>query len=253
MEKLFFELHVTKFLFYGDALLHYLKIFESNSIDFIKYGSVEKTENEYKIIYWKEMLKILTEEDSLFIKAKKNNFLHAIKYHGKGLVALNFYFNVNVNNKKQITSILNLIFSICENFNILFGFGCSRNEFDHKHKVTTVFPNGLSKWGHKGVSIKNFYEYISGIYWVTILGNILVEFFQNDKILSLPECEKKLTKDGQFIIILNGGPFYEFEKRDAQANKIVNQLGSEYFWNKDKGGGVPVPPFLATLLSLDVS
>lgn len=152
--------------------------------------------------------------------------------------------------KEQVESLLQFIEIFSRNNQILYGYICTRDEFDEKHRVLTessVSWKGVSKW--------DFLEYAPGLHWYTIIGKELKEAIGSEKFESLEGVKYRTLSDGSIAFHLDQ-PIKptDYKIRHADLEKLEGMIGSQYFFSMSKDGfKISHPePYKQFLLSLEI-
>src|SRR5204862_5766600 len=120
----------------------------------------------------------------LFVRGGKDSFLGFFKQQPGNLSTWNFWLDVRAMRGRKVERWLEWFFRLCSELPILYGFGCSEAEYDAKHRYVKVVPGVGRASGAVGVSIAEFYQYLPGLYWLTIFGPELAQAFGQSKLIT---------------------------------------------------------------------
>lgn len=115
-----------------------------------------------------------------------------------------------ITDPELINPIHDIWLTLCQHFNALFGYG----EYD---------VIGMEKDGH-GIG-----RCLPRLHWLTYLGDPYVKAFGLDASSSIPNCKLTHLPTGA-LLELQGDPL-ELRPPNETERQIIQQLGSDYFWN----------------------
>ncbi len=130
---------------------------------------------------------------------------------------------------------LEWLFELCAELGALYGFGCTLDEYEAKHSTSRALKGGGSAKGAKGVSIRDFFRFLPGIYWLTIFGPELVRAFGAERITGLPGVRTETIGEDQIAMILDEPPVPEdMEGRLGREAELAEALGAEFFFDRER-------------------
>jgi hypothetical protein len=209
-----------------------------------RYDVVENAEIPFDEGAFETAAQLYEREGTLFVQGSRDSFLASFSRQTARLSTWNFYLNVKALDGKRGEDWLSWAFDLCRVLPILFGYGCSAEEHDAKHKVKRVLQSGGRVTAWVGNSVSEFTEYLPGIYWLTIFGTTLVKHFGRDRLTSLPSTTASEIGAEQIAVRLKEPTIAS--NRDERLRReamIAEQLGSSFFFDRNLVGTTfrPVP------------
>ena len=198
-----------------------------------RYDSVERARKPFAPELSDDAVSLYSREGTLFVRGDKDGFLAFFSRERNGLSLWRFYLNASAVQGKKRDLWIKWMFDLCETFPVLYGMGCSAVEYDAKHLALENFPDGGRMRKTYGVSIQEFFQYLPGVYWLTIFGKELgLAFKSRWQLLDSISIVKFLAQD-QVAVQVNGSVFTEdMDKRLLLERKIADLLGGEFFFDR---------------------
>lgn len=110
---------------------------------------------------------------------------------------------------------------------LIYGAAAPKEEWSTKHWLVKRRPGGRKSRKKAGLELK---ESLPGIYWFTIFGEELVEFFGREKIESLPVSHVFDLGQNGIGVLRRDFPFTP-ENDLCHDHEIMARLGSQYFFD----------------------
>lgn len=142
-----------------------------------------------------------------------------------------------VNSSKKITEdffkeIIEFITLFNAAHTIIYGFMTSDKEYKYLHEDIVYYDDGSRVDGMAGVSMKEFSEFLPGIYWFNIFGKELSESLDIRKVKSIPNAVySKIGREAVAFYLNEPIDVETMEIRGPKLYGIAKYLGAEYFFN----------------------
>lgn len=207
-----------------------LKILSNQFLKFTKFGRTEPLKNKIDL----ESLEAISElyEDDLSIILGGNKYT---SFSGdawpNGFLLLGGVFELKKKEVNDIHNLFEFVNAFSNNESLLYGYVCSEDEYDDKHKVVDEYSHS---W--KGVSTWDYEEFLPGVHWYTIFGKELVNAIGKEKFECLKNVSFVDVGDESLAFHLNT-PIDKLEDRQKELIEIEKQLGESYFFGKEKEEG----------------
>ncbi|EDX71720.1 hypothetical protein MC7420_2386 [Coleofasciculus chthonoplastes PCC 7420] len=202
-----------------------------------RYDSVERAKISFSPDAVESAAQLYQNEGLLFVRGKKDGFLGVFSDQLHGLSKWDIWLNVSAMQGKKRKRWLNWIFSLCGELPVLYGGGFPMEEYDAKHTNVKKLPGGGRISGTIGVSILEFYQYLPGLYWLTIFGTELVRAFGESKLLALPKVESFSLDSHQVAICLNEPVLPDnMEQRLHSESQLADLVGAQFFFDRNRTG-----------------
>jgi len=200
-----------------------------------RFGAVERPKTPFEPNSVEVAAQIFRDEGMLFVRGKKDGFLGFFQQQPKGLSTWRIYLNSRAMESSKRDRWLTWLFNLCEQLPVLFGYGCTIEEYDAKHTYVQMYDNGGTATGAIGVAVRNFYQYLPGLYWLTVFGPELVEAFGRSKLEALPDVEVVTIGSNQIAIRL-AEPIVpdNMGHRLHMESQLAAMLGEEFFFDRHK-------------------
>jgi hypothetical protein len=146
---------------------------------------------------------------------------------------------------------LEWIVALCDAVPMLFGFACALADHDRKHAVVTEYIQGR-RHGSTGSSRPELYEFLPGVYWLTLLGPQLAAALDVARAAALPGVTVRELAHGQRAIVAGDSPFDDNAARREHERAIAAALGDDFFFDRDRTDRTlhAVPAFADALAQL---
>lgn len=166
----------------------------------------------------------------IFIKGDKFKFLARFNWSKSIISTWQIYLaEVFFSQPSHTEKFIQFITELCTHFNIIYGGASPDEDWDAKHWLISELPDGGSYHKKLGLSLE---KCLPGIYWLTIFGKELVEFFGREKIHSLPFYRVTDLDNGGILIVLREKPFdSSLSERLRHDSEVMEFLGYEYFFD----------------------
>lgn len=195
-----------------------------------KFDYKEPLKKHLTIDSFDEVSDMFNNYSNLILKGKDKSSI-SVKQYREGVVLWMGYADINEDTlNEDLNDVITLLECLAENNQMLFGKICTVDEHDAKHKVTTEHS-----YGWEGTSINDFLEYLPGIYWYTIFGKELVWAIGEKKMLNISNVVYTNPGDGCIGFYLNETINADnYDKRIETENAIVQEIGRDFFFNKNE-------------------
>lgn len=204
-----------------------------------KYGVYEPLKHVYKSGKNKEAVEMLTGYDvarsgDILLKGKRNKFLCGIKWcEGGRIMEWTFWLGDIILKKDDLQRhFFQFITDISLKYNIISGGIAVEEEWKNKHWKITKYSDGGESHSKIGLDWEG---YLTGLYWTTILGERLYNFFSinnNNKYID-PYIIDNTNKVK--LLMLDKTPFnFKSNERLQKEKLLMKQLGEKYFFDINK-------------------
>lgn len=198
-----------------------------------KFDSVERAKFEFTAQGYDEASKIYRDEGMLFVRGSKDSFTAMFMGVPGGWAVWNFWWDVKAMTNKKKERWLDWVFRLCRDLPVYYGFGCSVEEFDAKHTSVESVPGGHST-GSVGAAAKDFYNFLPGLYWLTVFGPELVDHF-GSKLNLLPNVKSVSLDSSQCAIVLDEPVIPDdMNRRLGVEAELSGLLGEQYFFDRNR-------------------
>ncbi|WP_334416724.1 MULTISPECIES: hypothetical protein [unclassified Bradyrhizobium] len=218
-----------------------------------RYGSVERAKTPFAAKAFDAARQEYEDERRLFVRGEKNGFVASFSRRREGWSNWDIWMNIRELQGSKMQPWLDWFFRLCNEFSVLYGFGCSVSEHDAKHLRVRRTPTGGAATGAVGAASQEFLRYLPGLYWLTILGPELTKAFGAEKINSLPGVRVFQLKSQQIAICLDEPVVpKDMDGRLQKERKLADILGAQYFFDRNRADLKfgQVPELLQTLEKL---
>lgn len=196
-----------------------------------RFDSVERTKIDFDQESYDRASEIYGTEGMLFVRGSKDNFTAMFMRQHGGWGIWNFWWDVKAMTQRKRDLWLEWLFQLCRELPVFYGFGCSVAEFDEKHTSVETVPGG-SVTRTIGVSAANFYEFLPGLYWLTIFGAKLAGHFDT-RLESLPHARSvRLGSAGIAVILDDAVVPQDMGERLRVQSELSDLLGTAYFFDR---------------------
>lgn len=231
-EQFVFKLYTLHTLDQQDTLAKLWDLLQDDLIDPVRFDGVERARRVFSKDSVADALEIFQDRGSLFVKGNKDKFLAHFSSFPAGINLWEFYVDTKSMAKKKADLWMQWVASLCREFPVLFGLGCSESEFFSKHSMVRSLPGGGRVTEFVGASIKDFRAFLPGVYWLNIYGQDIVAFFGAEKIKSIPGITLPTLDDRLALFHLaDQSPVADALSRQAAERIIARTLGEEYFFD----------------------
>lgn len=202
----------------------------------LRYDSVERA----KIPFSRDAIDSATELYQnyrlLFVRGGKDNFLAVFSEETPSLSKWTFWLDVRSMRGEKAKYWLEWLFHLCGELPILYGFACSTEEYDAKHTTVEILPDALGyATSTVGVSTAEFYQYLPGLYWLSIFGPELVQEFGKSRLLMLPGVKSFAIGSMQVAIWFDEPVLPEKKELRLKAEShIADLIGPQFFFDRNR-------------------
>jgi hypothetical protein len=200
-----------------------------------KYDSSEQTRKEFRPDAVADAAELYENRRYLFVRGASADFLAQFNRARDPLSAWTMWLDATALEGERADDWLQWLFRVCGEFPVLFGLGSTEEEQSAKHANVQATDRGGVVRGARGISINEFFQYLPGLYWLTIFGPELVRAFGEDKLSALPGVRVHEIGSGQIAIELDEPP--ETDDLDARLEKeadLADRLGAEFFFDRNR-------------------
>jgi|SRR6476661_34523 len=211
------------------------RLLEDPIVSAKRYDSVERAKIPFHSNAVESAIQLYQNDGFLFVRGEKDGFLGVFSRQTQELSTWDIWLNVGAMQGKKQKQWLDWIFCLCGQLPVLYGGGFSAAEYDSKHAHVKQLPGGGRISGTIGVSILEFYQYLPGLYWLTIFGKELVQAFGESKLMVLPNVQAFSLNSQQVAICLNEPVIPDnMEQRLQTESRLADILGAKYFFDRNK-------------------
>jgi hypothetical protein len=211
---------------------------DSDLVQPTKFDSVERARREFRADAVTEAAELFDRDLHLFVRGAKDDFLAVFTRPRPNLSIWTLWLDEEAMQGDRGEEWLAWLFELCEELPVLFGFGCTEDEYEAKHATKRVTEGGGLVTGGKGASISAFFKYLPGLYWLAIFGPELVRGFGAHELEALPGVRVHRVGSDQIAIQLDEPPVPEdMDARLQKEAELAKQLGSEFFFDRERDPG----------------
>lgn len=182
-----------------------------------------------------EAARLYKNQSALFVEGGRDDFLAVFDRQRRGLATWTFWLDARAMRGGRERDWLRWLYRLCGELPALYGFGCSVTEYHAKHRSVQVLDGGGTITGAVGMSIAEFWQYLPGVYWLTIFGAELVQAFGKEKLTSPPGVEATELGAGQLAIRLDEPVVPDdMGERLKKERQIADILGPTFFFDRNR-------------------
>ncbi|MFB7852170.1 hypothetical protein ACFC34_34880 [Streptomyces sp. NPDC056053] len=201
-----------------------------------RFDSVERARIEYSPRASKTAREIYSTEGVLFVRGAKNSFKAMFSQLNETLAKWTFWWSLDSMTGPSGEKWLNWLYRLSGKLPPYYGFACSVDEYEAKHKVVEADEAG-SSIQMSGVSSADFQRFLPGIYWLTIFGKDLADHF-DPELHSLPEARRVRIPPSQVAVLLDSPVVPEsMDERLRTEARLAKILGAQYFFDHARAEG----------------
>ncbi len=202
-----------------------------------RYDAVERARKPFEVAAYEEAATLYGDEGVLFVRGDKDGFLAFFSRERHGLSTWRIYLNAGAVKGKRRDLWLQWLYDLCEAFPILYGYGCSVEEYEAKHLVVTELPGGGRSQKSLGISTREFYQYLPGVYWLTLFGRELHRAFESHWQSVDDLADVRFLEREQVAVRLEAPVFAEdMSQRLMIEREIADVLGAQFFFERSRVG-----------------
>ena len=170
----------------------------------------------------------------LLVGAQAKRFHGSLLRHVEGLNWLQFSVAASLWRAEWVDWLLRLT----ADTPVLFASICSAAENEAKHATRRALPGAGSARGWIGATYRDFYRFLPGIYWITLLGSEAASGLDLDAARACPAVEITELVQGQVMLRFSSDPFAETDLpgRLIAEQRVATALGDTYFFDRDRTG-----------------
>ncbi len=188
-------------------------------------------------------------EGTLFLQANKKEITYVFNYFFDKLITLDIYLKGR--DKKVENLFIRFVIDFCKEFQVLFSFIATQEEFDSKNYFTEHNQPGESS-EYLGLDLDSG---LPGVYWFTFFSESLYQSLQIGDIEKINIC--KLKNNGGYIQF-GKSPYDNEAESQSKIKKVIEQIGADYFFDinqpfEHKRSPRPIEVLLQQKLKLDPS
>lgn len=215
-----------------------------------RFDSVERAKIPFRHDAAEDAARLYEDDRMLFVKGRKDKFNAMFKPQPGGPAKWYFGLDLKVMEGEKAERWLEWFFRLCGELPVLYGLGCSVAEYETKHQRVRTYPDGSTSTGAVGISTAEFWQYLPGLYWLTIFGAELVRTFGAARLESLPGVKVYESSAGQMGIRIDEPVVpADMNRRLEKETQLADALGAQYFFDRNRTGVQfqPVPALLEAL------
>jgi hypothetical protein len=197
-----------------------------------RYDTIERAKITFGRSAYREASRMYGGQRMLFVRGAKDSFLAMFMQQHGGWATWNFWWDAKAMTRRH-DAWVEWLLNLCRKLPPFFGLGCSVAEYDAKHTLVETVPGGTAT-SEKGTSSANFYEYLPGLYWLSIFGPQLTDHF-GIRLQSLPNTNLFTLNSAGVAVLLDEPAIPEDmnERLQTEAD-LAELLGSKYFFDRNK-------------------
>jgi hypothetical protein len=200
-----------------------------------KFDSVERARREFSADAVSEAAELFDRDLHLFVLGANDDFLAAFTRPRPNLSIWNLWLDADAMKGDRGEKWLAWVFELCAELPVLYGFGCTDDEYQEKHATKREAKRGGHITGGKGASISSFFKYLPGVYWLTIFGPELVHAFSAAKLSGLSGAQAHRIGSDQIAIQLDEPPVPDdMGARLRKDAELATELGAEFFFDPER-------------------
>lgn len=198
-----------------------------------RYDSVERARKPFTPGAYEDVASLYGDEGVLFVRGREDGFLAFFSRESRGLSVWRVYLNARAVEGAKLERWLAWVFSVCETFPILYGYGCSMAEYEAKHVAVQDLPGGGRIRQTLGVSTQEFFQYLPGVYWLNLFGRELNRAFQSRyPLLGEPVAVRELAHDQAAVHLREPVLAEDVDRRLRVERGIADVLGAPFFFDR---------------------
>jgi len=202
-----------------------------------RYDVIERTRKRFSPEAYTDAAALYREKGFLLVRGGKDGFVVTFSRVRNGMSVWRFYLNAGAVNGKRRDLWLQWLFELCEALPVLYGYACSTAEHEARHLVVKDLPGGEQFARMHGDSVREFFQYMPGIYWLTLFGKELHQTFKARWPLLEGQAKVKFLTGGQVAVQLAGPVFpKDMAERLQTGRDIAGVLGTQYFFDQARMG-----------------
>jgi hypothetical protein len=163
----------------------------------------------------------------LFVTGARDRFTLYVSAQPRGLTMATVYLSY----KKWNPEWLGVVDGLFGELPPLYGWAASETEYEYKHRVVDVRPQGISTFV-VGVTVAEIYQYLSGIYWATWFGPDVTSDLDFVAAAALPGVEVRDAGPVKRVQIAEPAETKDLATRAALEARIADALGGKYFFDR---------------------
>jgi hypothetical protein len=133
-----------------------------------------------------------------------------------------------VRTQKQVDSLVSFLTALCKTHPVFFGGGAIDAEWEAKNWLIEETVHS-KRTVRLGVDVD---ACLPGIYWLTIFGNEVVQFFGREKLKSLPARRVVDLGDAGLMLLLGDRPTdRRLDQLVQEDQSLIQALGADYFFD----------------------
>jgi hypothetical protein len=170
----------------------------------------------------------------LFLKGSKHKFLAWFRWSETVELAEWHLFmdDAYFRQQKRVDEFANFLGALCEEFPVVFGGAAPEADWEAKHWTMVELPAGGRSRKKLGLNLD---ACLPGVYWLTVLGRDLVDYFGGQQLQQLPVHRlSALGANGMLLMLRPLPDVPELSERLRHDSEIMSALGDEYFFSIDR-------------------
>jgi hypothetical protein len=216
-----------------------------------RYDSVERARKPFAPDAYEDGAALYGDEGMLFVRGREDGFLAFFSREPRGLSVWRVFLNARALEGAKLERWLVWVFTLCETFPLLYGYGCSTAEYEAKHVAVRHLPGGGRIRQTLGVSTQEFFQYLPGVYWLNLFGRELNRAFRSRyPLLGEPVAVRELAHDQAAVYLRQPVLAEDMEERLRMERRIADVLGAPFFFDRarmDELAFQSVPPLAEVL------
>ncbi|MBD2753188.1 hypothetical protein [Spirosoma validum] len=191
------------------------------------FGASEPFKYQFPINRNKLFL-LYSENFDFFLSGDQNSLIHVSFIPDQNITI--WTIKISLKEAKNTDKLLTFITQTIDIIPIIYGFICSKEEFDFKHKLVTRLKSGGTATKYVGITKWDFLDFFPGLYSLNIWSNYA---FDLDKIKSKIENTVKIIPyKNQLIAEVNNVFSNDITINNSIQNEISKLIGEKDFFFK---------------------
>lgn len=199
------------------------------------FGAVEPVNKVLDGDSWAEATALLAggskrNAGNIMLRTADTGCLSWIRWHSSRATTWQFFIDQSLlRTENGLGELKGFFAKLCERFPAIAGGGAPYEDWQAKHWRKVVSPGGAEGIQKIGFDFRGG---LTGVYWLTVLGQEAVMHFGKEKLLALPVHECIDLGAGGVMLVLRPAPFAPaLAARLAQDREIAGILGRDYFFD----------------------
>lgn len=166
----------------------------------------------------------------VMLRSKEPSSIAWLKWNAQRPMTWHFYIDGgHMQSPAGGAALIGFFQALCSRFPGLVGGGAPQADWQAKHWRTVVSPGGAQGVQKKGLDFRGF---ITGVYWLTVLGPEAVAHLGKARLQALPVHACLDLGAGGLLLVLRPDPLASaLEARLAHDREIASLIGADYIFD----------------------